>query len=186
MRDRIPVMFDRALRPEWLDFALENSVHVPNQAALRQELREYLRPQIRGMEALNKTVTQLLRVIGPRSPVPREQLCAYHERMELLTPDQRASIRLSLVTEASPFFADCLTAMRRLAVLGTDGVTLQQMYERLTIKYGDRSTVLRQVRYVLQTMALLGVVRNSNHKWFLTNSLPRQVLFDVEDTASAV
>ena len=176
MRDRIPVLFDRVLRPEWLDFALEQSIRLPDGAAQRQALREYLKPQIKGTEALIKTITQLQRVVGSRSPIPRGQLRAYHERMGQLSPDQRTPIRLSLLTEASPFFADCLTAMRRLAILGTDGVMLHQMYERLTAKYGDRSMVPRRVRYVLQTLALFGVVENKDRKWFLADAVPRQVL----------
>lgn len=123
--------------------------------------------------------------VGFKSPLPQEELRHYHEWLRALALEERGALRLEFLMVTTPFFADCLTAMQRLAVLGTDGVTLQQMYERLTVKYGDRSTVLRQVRYVLQTLALLGVVRNDSRKWFLTSPLLRQVPLEGEDTTSA-
>ena len=171
MSDLIPIRFDRALRPEWLDFALEQFIRRPDEASQRQALREYLQPQVVGKEALDKIITQLQRIVGPRSPMPREHLCARHERMGQLAPDQRAPIRLSLLTEASPFFADCVLAVRRMGLLSADGFTAGQLNERLVAKYGDRAIVPRATQHVLQTLALLGALVNKDRRWNTTDLL---------------
>lgn len=100
--------------------------------------------------------------------------------MTALAPEECGALRLELLMVTTLILADCLTAMRRRAVLGTDGVTLHQMYERLTTKYGDRSMIPRRMRYVLQTLTLLGVVENKNRKRFLADAVPRQVLPEEE------
>jgi len=155
------------LRPEWVDFALEQYLLSSNEDGLRTVLCEYLRPQIRGIETVNKTARQLQRTVGYKSSISRDKLAAIHKRMTAISPDQRTPMRLQLMTESTPFIDDCLVAMMRLAVLGVTGVEIKHIYERLVAKYGDRSMVYRRVRYVLQTLAFMGVVENRDQRWFL-------------------
>ena len=136
---------------------------------MRNVLFDYLRPQIQGVETLEKTVRQLQRTVGLKSPIPKARLSEIHSQMSALSPDQRAALRVHLLSEATPFVDDCLTAMKRLAVLGVNGVEIKHIYERLAAKYGDRSMVYRRVRYVLQTLAMFGAVENRDKKWFLTS-----------------
>ena len=168
MSDRIPIRFDRALRPEWLDFALEQSVRLPDTTGQRQALREYLSSQIVGKEALDKTITQLQRIVGLTSPVTREQLCTFHARMSQLSPDERTSIRLSLLMQASPFFVDCVTAARKLGLLSSNGFTTSQFIERIVASYGDRAVVPRATQRVLQTLAYLGAITSKDRRWMIT------------------
>jgi hypothetical protein len=168
MSDRIPIRFDRTLRPEWLDFALEQSVRCSEKGSERRVLGEYLGPQIKGKEALKKTITQLQRVVGPISPLTRERLCADHERMGQLAPDARTPIRLALLMQSSPFFDDCVAAIRRMSLLSAGGFTAGQLNERLVAKYGDRAIVPRSTQHVLQTLGLLGVVVNKDRRWNTT------------------
>jgi hypothetical protein len=169
MNERIPVQFDRALRPEWIDFALEQRFQTDDEKALRRVLRDYLEPQIKGTEALQKTIGQLQRTVGHRAALPETRLREFHVEMGKLPPEARTPIRLAILTESHPFFADCYAALQKLHALGVEGVTLQQMYERIVARYGDRGTVFRCVRYALQTLAFLGVVRNQNRRWYLEN-----------------
>ena len=171
MTDRIPILFDRALRPEWLDFALEQSVQYANPARQRQALRTYLEPRIKGREALDKTVTQLQRVVGARSPLPQERRLALYEAMGRLSPDERTPLRLQLLLGASPFFADCVAGIRKMSLLGTHGITVGQLNERLVAKYGDRAIVPRSTHTVLQTLALLGALTNKDRRWSATSVL---------------
>ena len=161
-------MYNRVLRPEWIDFALDNYLRATDEATFRKILIEHLQPQIIGVDALRKTVGLLQVIVGFKSTVPRTRLSAIHCEMMALSPDKRADLRLQLLTEASPFVADCLEAMKRLAILGVDGVEIKHIYDRLSSRYGDRSTVYRCVRYVLQTLAFFGVVENRDKQWFLT------------------
>ena len=167
MNQRIPVMYDRALRPEWIDFALDNYLRATEEPTYRKALADHLRPQILGVDALRKTVGQLQRIVGFTSPVPRPRLSEIHCEMLSLSPDKRADLRLQLLLEASPFVTDSLEAMQRLALLGVDGIEIKHIYDRLSSRYGDRSIVYRSVRHVLQTLAFFGVVENRDKKWFL-------------------
>lgn len=167
MNERIPVMYDRALHPEWIDFALEQYLRAEDEDALRKVLCDYLRPQIQGVETINKTARQLQRTVGFRSSLSKERLTEIYCQMSAMAPDQRAALRLQLLTKSTPFVEDCLTAMKRIALLGVKGVEIKHIYERLVAKYGDRSMVYRRVRYVLQTLALCKVVEYREKCWFL-------------------
>ena len=167
MNERIPIMYDRALRPEWIDYALDQYLQAKDEKELRKVLYDYLRPQIQGEQTLQKTARQLQRTVGYKSKIPKERLTEIHRQMSAMAPDQRAELRLQLLSESTPFVDDCITAMKRLSVLGVKGVEVKHIYERLVAKYGDRSMVHRRVRYVLQTLALLGFVENRDKRWFL-------------------
>src|SRR5438067_839510 len=119
------------------------------------------------------TAGQLQRTVGFKSSLSRERRAAFYCRMSEVAPDQRASLRLQLLAESTPFVDDCLTAMKKLVLLGVMGVEMKHIYERLVAKYGDRSMVYRRVRYVLQTLALLGIVEYREKRWFL-NSEPTE------------
>jgi hypothetical protein len=167
VNERIPIMYDRALRPEWIDFALEQCLRAEDAITLRKVITEYLRPQIQGAETLEKTTRQLERTVGFKSSIPKVRLIEIYCKMSSLSPDQRAALRVTLLSEATPFVDDCLATMKRLALLGVKGVEIKHIYDRVSSKYGDRSMVYRGVRYVLQTLALLGIVENREKKWYL-------------------
>ncbi len=167
MNERIPILFDRALRPEWIDFALEKRFQVDGESAFRRAVRDHLARQMNGAEAVRKTVSQLQRTVGFRTPIPEERLRASLEQMHKLSPDARTPVRLALLMQSQPFFADCVRAMRKLHALGIHGVTYQQMYERISGKYGERGTVPRSLGRVLQTLAFLGLARNEAKCWYL-------------------
>lgn len=167
MNERIPILFERTLRPEWIDFALEQYLSSKNADELRQKLHAYLAPQVKGVQTVEKAARQLQRTVGFASPIPRDELERAYQELSALAPSERTLIRLRLLTRATPFVADCVSALRKLKVLGVRGVTVQQMYERMAARYGDRSTVYPSVRRVLRTLALMGVVENREHKWWL-------------------
>lgn len=165
MNERIPILYDMRLRPEWIDFALEQYLTSPDEEAHRRVLRKYLSTQIQGREAAIKTVCQLQRNVGYRSAIPKARLEELYRQMSTLAPEERTPIRLQILEEATPFFADCVSALRKLKLLGLKCVSLRQMEERLAAKYGERETVSRRVRYVLQTLSLLGVIENKDRTW---------------------
>ena len=169
MNERIPILYDMKLRPEWIDFALEQYLKCPDEEAHRKVLREYLFTQMEGKEAAIKTASQLQRNVGYRSSIPKDRLEELYRQMSALAPEERTAIRLQILEESTPFFADCVTALRKLKLLGIECVSLRQMEERLAAKYGERETVHRRLRYVLQTLALLGVIQNRDKRWFLIN-----------------
>jgi hypothetical protein len=169
MNERIPVLFDRMLRPEWIDFALEQYIKCSDPAVHRRTLREYLAPQVQGEVSRQKIVRQLQRSVGHLSPLSEDRLRGLYDTMRTLAPEERGPLRVQILEEATPFFADCLGALRRLRATGTNGVEIKHLYDRLIEKYGDREMVYRRVRYVLQTLVLLGAVSHKGQKWFLTD-----------------
>ena len=172
MNERIPILYDMTLRPEWIDFALEQYLTCPDEATHRKVLREYLFAQLAGREAAIKTATQLQRNVGYRSPISKERLKDLYKQMSMLASEERTAIRLQILEESSPFFADCISALRKLKLLGMNGVNLREMEERLSAKYGERETVQRRIQYVFRTLALLGVIEYRNRRWLLHNLSP--------------
>ena len=169
MNERIPILYDMKLRPEWIDFALEQYLKCPDEDVHRRVLREYLSTQMEGKEAAIKTASQLQRNVGYRSSIPKDRLEELYRRMSALAPEERTAIRLQILEESTPFFADCVAALRKLKLLGMECVSLSQMAERLTAKYGERETVHRRLLYVLKTLSLLGVIENRDNRWILLN-----------------
>ena len=81
MNERIPLLYDMTLRPEWIDFALEQWIKNPNEDEHRACLREYLTGHIKGKEVIIKTASQLQRNVGSRSRIPQERLRSLYDQM---------------------------------------------------------------------------------------------------------
>lgn len=171
MNERIPVMYDRELRPEWIDYALEQSLRVSDKKALSQMLRAYLCEQITSPTSLRTVVSQLQQIVGFRSPLSRDQLQAYYDEMSRLAPDQRVALRFRLVMVTTPFVADVVNVLKKLATVGEKAVSARQLYERMIAIYGDRGTIPPRVRYVLQTLVNLGVMEHRAHKWLISDDI---------------
>ncbi len=165
MNERIPLLYNMVLRPEWIDYALEQWIKNPDEEEHRKCLREYLTGRIKGHEALMKTASQLQRNVGPRSRIPQERLRELYNQMEKLAPEERSESRLIILEESTPFFADVVAALRKLELVGVKEVPMRQLYERVSARYGDRVSVRRRLQYVLQTLAYLGVVERNGLTW---------------------
>ena len=168
---RIPIMFDRAIRPEWIDFALEEFLKSESEAALRTTLRAFMAQHVDGVFTQQKTALQLQRAVGYKSPLSREELESYYLKLGALSPDERNPLRLEILCRTNPFFADNVSTLKKLRASGMQYAELKHLYERLTSIYGDRGMVHRRVRYVLQTLAGFGCVTNSKGKWWIESAL---------------
>lgn len=165
MSERIPLRFDRDLKPEWIDFSLAAYIQNPDEVAHREALRTYLGDQIAGQEALLKTITQLQRTAGPRSVVGKARLESFYAQMSALPPDERAALRLLLLEESIPFFCDTIQAMRRMKLLGMTAISTQQLYDHMMRQYGDRKNLRRCLRYILQTLSHMQLVQRGEGVW---------------------
>jgi hypothetical protein len=165
MNDRRPILFDRALKPEWLDYALAEYAQADDEVALREALRSHLATSVKAGYQLQKTTLQLQRVAGFRSSIPRDRLLAFLVELRQLPPDARASVRVRLLCESNPFVHDLVGVLLKLHDLGQKAVTLGQVTERMADQYGHRGMVPRRVRYVLQTLHNLGAVEHGPNRW---------------------
>jgi hypothetical protein len=167
--EKIPVMFDRVIRPEWLDYALSKYVSSSDKAELDDWLRDYLSKEIKTPTSLRKTVSQLQRTVGFLSVISHEELMAAHEQMKNMAPTERDQIRFDLLERANPFIADCVNVLRKLSLIGVQTISVTDLYDRLSAQYGERGTIPRRVRYVLSTLKLFGFVTNEKGKWLWVN-----------------
>lgn len=166
MTDRIPVMFDRALKPQWIDYGLSVRFTARSESQFAEVVRTQIADELGGPDALRKTVGLLQRTVGFRSSITESRLHWFFDKMASCSPDGRSHLRLQLLKEAHPFFADCTNAMDRLGNAGTAGIDLRTLYDRITPLYGERDTVRRCVRYVLTTLLMLGYARNESRRWY--------------------
>src|SRR4051812_25318767 len=97
MSGRIPILFDRALRPEWIDFALEQFLASADEAQLRAILRKFMSAHVDGVFTQQKAALQLQRAVGYKSPLPRRELESYYYRLAILKPEDRNPIRLEIL-----------------------------------------------------------------------------------------
>ncbi|MCM1566953.1 MAG: hypothetical protein NC238_13660 [Dehalobacter sp.] len=163
--EKIPVMFDRMMRPEWLDYALSKYVSSSNKVELDNHLRDYLSNEIKTPTSLRKTVSQLQRTVGFLSGISHENLVAAHEQMKKMVPTERDQLRFELLQLSTPFVADCVNVFRKLSLIGVKTVSATDLYAQLSAQYGERGTIPRRVRYVLSTLKLFGFVTNEKGKW---------------------
>lgn len=171
MSGRIPIMFDRALRPEWIDFALEQFLASSNEAELRATLRTFMSAHFEGVFTQQKTALQLQRMVGYRSPFTRKELESFYARLGALKPEERNPLRLEILRRSNKFFDDFVRTLLKLRASGNEAVELKHVYDRMIAIYGDRGTVPRRVRSALQTLASFGYLTNAKGKWFIEDSL---------------
>ena len=166
---KIPVMFDRVLRPEWLDYALDQYSLTSEKKELDERLKVYLSEEITSPTSLRKTISQLQRTVGYLSAISREELMMAHAQMNEMAPSQRTQMRIDLLVKANPFVADCVHAMQKLALIGKKEIVATELYDRLSERYGDRGTIPRRVRYVFSTLQYFGVIENRRGTWILVD-----------------
>lgn len=171
---RTPVLFDRALQPEWFDFALAESCNKADDASLRRSLAEYLGNRASGAVTIEKTIRQLSRAVGPKSVIPQAVLRATLEVMSRLDPKERNAERLRLLCMSNTFVADCVSTLLKLHTIDPGGASLAQVTARMQDKYGDRGMVPRRVRYVLQTLVQFHGVAHVGRRWQPTEALKRE------------
>ncbi len=170
-----PVAFDGALRPEWFDRALAVRAETASAEEFRAELREHLRPQIQGRVSLDKTLQQLQRTVGFRSPAPPERLAEALDRLVSEPIESRVLVRLSLLLASVPFLSACGCAVVRMADASGDRFTSAQLCARMQERYGHRATIPRRVMYALQTLAAFGGLKHERPSWARLQALSRAV-----------
>lgn len=162
---QIPIKFDRPVRPEWIDFALETLCRSDFDAAhTRRILREHLQGQIEGKEALTKTITQIMRIVGTDGDWTPAQLLDFRAQMSEMAPDERTSFRLRLL-RANPFFNEFCAILFRLCGLGTAQMPMRTVRHRMNALYGDRPIVRRSLFSAFRTLQWMEIVEPVEREW---------------------
>jgi hypothetical protein len=162
---QIPIKFDRFVRPEWIDFALETLCSTDFDAnKTRQALRNHLDGQVEGKVALSKTITQIMRIVGTSGAWTQTELRDFREQMSKLAPSQRTELHLRLL-RANPFFNEFCATLSRLAELGTTQMSLGPVKQRMDALYGDRPIVRQSLFSGFRTLQWMGVVEQVGREW---------------------
>ncbi|MHB1455404.1 MAG: hypothetical protein ACYC0V_00655 [Armatimonadota bacterium] len=171
MTARIPVFYDRELKPEWIDYALEQFVQSSNAQDMKQTLRQRLSNEIECATSLRKIISQLEQTVGYRSQLSREKLIEIYSGMSKVPSIERNPMRIRILIDSNKFIADCLSAIQKIHRLGVDGIEAKELYERIEAIYGERGTIPRRIRYVLRTLANMGILEKKDRKWFVITDI---------------
>ncbi|SMQ81264.1 hypothetical protein SAMN05444673_4220 [Bacillus sp. OV166] len=168
MNEKNLILFSAMLKPEWIDFTIQNFIQINESKRLNDKLNEYLKDQISSTITLQKTVSQLQRTAGFLSPLSKKDFMKIYNEMVQISPDKRIKHRLILLFESSEFIKDVILSINKLCLLGVNGIRANQIYEYVTAKYGERAGLIpRRIRYVLQTLSNLMIIENKNRKWYV-------------------
>ena len=163
--DKPAVMFDRALRPEWVDYALEKFVNSTVEASLRRDLRLWLEQQGFGKDTVIKTALQLQRTVGYRSVYSRIELEEFYADLLSLPVNERDALRFGILLRSNTFIRIVFETLTRSKLNGSVGLSAQQLYERIQAEYGYSGMIPARVRYALQTLVSFGVVEHQGRLW---------------------
>jgi hypothetical protein len=73
--------------------------------------------------------------------------------------------------ETTPFFARCVEVLRKLRDSGTSRVQIAHVYDRIQGEFGERGTIPRRVRSVMQTLAAFSLVSFEDGLWQIAENL---------------
>lgn len=158
--------FNRYIKLEWLDFAAGQMLAGRPLAQIKTSLNDLLKDQLSvGSDAVRgsrgKTVSMLLSiwVTVPRPLVPLRD--AALEQMRFLPSAEHLPFHWGMTMAAYPFFGVVAeSAGRSLNLQGNVSVNL--LKSRMRDLYGQRETVLRSTRYVLQCLSGWGLLNETS------------------------
>lgn len=164
------VGFDRYIQRGWLN-AIAGKLCMEGEGidSIRDYLHDLLKADYPNYEARRKTLTVLTRIwirIPNNMDGLQKQAVSLFERV---TPTERIWLHWGMTMVAYPFFGDIASTIGRLLSLQGE-TTTYQVHQRIEEKWGRRTTVVRAIDRVIQSMyewkviQLLDEDRNSTIK----------------------
>lgn len=153
--------FDRQLTLPWLDLAAGLAQEGLDKEQVRQTLLARLAGEISGKEACQKTTTVLTRIWVR---VPTEHQALQSEALAILPtllPEERLWLHWGMSMLAYPFFCDVAGTIGRLLQLQGE-FELKQVRRRMHESWGQRTTLNRAIRRVLQTFVAWDIIQQTD------------------------
>jgi hypothetical protein len=159
--------FDRYIDLRWLDTLaslLSHSTRTDsNLEYIRNSMHDMFKEEYPYYEARKKTVSVLTR-IWVRIPEQHKQLQQQAMRLyESLRPADRIWIHWGMILVAYPFFRDIALIIGRLLSLEGEVIS-SQIRRRVEREWGPRTTLIRAIDRVLQSMNAWKVMHNIQSK----------------------
>ena len=156
------VGFDRFIRLQWLDQALELALSKPGQDEARKALESLIGQEVTGEEARRKVVRRLDAIwIHP----PKHVRVLRNAALELFITDSSRNTSLPLhwgmVMAVYPFFGTVAENIGRI-LEHHDSVLSTQVIRRIQQTHGERPTVERATQRILQSLSDWQVLERSD------------------------
>jgi len=149
--------FDRRVEPLWLNFIVEMLKEGKSEEDIRKLLREKLTLHIKGAEAVNKTVTVMMRLFFSLPEALRDIFFKGFSLSYGVEEEERIWIYWGLLLLRYPFVKDVADITGRFLEF-QGSVSTKEIQEKILNTWGDRSTVKRVVQMVTKTMEDFGFI----------------------------
>ena len=160
----------RSIRLEWLNKTAELVLEGKDETQIKDELNEYLSFEIKSPTNLRKT-REILTNIWVRTPdelstLKQQALEAYKDEKS-----NKLALHWSMMLVAYPVFCDVCALIGKLTNI-QDTFTTSWLKEKLFEMWGERTTLLHSSGKILQTLKLIGAIKNEKVGVYRINKYP--------------
>lgn len=155
--------FDRMIKLEWLDVIANKKASNFKLAEIKDYLHHQLQIEHSKYEARRKTITVLLRIW---ESIPEEHINQRKEALSLihdLNQNERLMIHWGMCLLAYPFFRDVIKVINEL-FSNQKEFHVSQVDRKLIETWGQRTTMIRACRRVVQTLSEWKVISETKKK----------------------
>ena len=159
----------QAIRPEWLDKAVNLLLSGLDTKAIRAELHEYLSDRkgngSTGERSANTRSFVVNNIMNIWVTPAKEILPLRDDALRLMQdkPDLKIVMHWAMLCAAYPFWYNTAVQTGRLLNL-QEQVTQKQIISRLKEYYGDRETIGRYAKYVIRAFVYWNVLKETDEK----------------------
>lgn len=161
--------FYRHLETEWLDQAAQLITSGTHGRALDVELRQLIDPVFTSPTGARKARNMLMALWDKRPAYIPESFQREAAALAVQSSEYSVPIYWGLLMAKFPFFAYTANQIGKLTKLN-ERFTYAQMDRRVVSQFGESDPVKRSLRYVLRTMANLGVLASDGKGTYLIKS----------------
>lgn len=172
--------FKQPLQLEWLDYAV--MLQLQKDPNSKQKLFNYVKNSATEVgERADGSVKTTMGLLGAWTS-PDKDLLPFRDQLlkiaKELDKTQWLLLHWAMIGASYPFFQTVCTVIGRLLSL-QDNVTRPQILGRLSEIYGEREIVERQMRYVIQTLMNLNLLKRTETKGIY--SAPDRIVIKNQD-----
>lgn len=160
----------RSIKLEWLNKTAELVLEGKTETQIKDELNEYLSFEIKSPTVLRKT-REILMNIWVRTP---EELSTLKQLALGAYKDDKSNklaLHWSMMLVAYPVFCDVCALIGKLTNI-QDTFAASWLKEKLFEMWGERTTLLHSSGKILQTLKLIGAIKNEKVGVYRINKYP--------------
>jgi len=160
----------RSIKLEWLNKTVELILEGKDETQIKDELNEYLSFEIKSPTNLRKTREILMniwvRTAEELSLLKQQALEAYKDEKS-----NKLALHWSMMLVAYPVFSDICALIGKLTNI-QDTFAASWLKEKLFEMWGERTTLFHSSEKILQTLKLIGAIKNEKIGVYRINKYP--------------